>query len=171
MNDRIGTGAPAEQQQRWPSLLVLLTCLVVCFVAAGIGSMLTLPSIPTWYESLAKPPFNPPNWVFGPVWTLLYALMAVAMWRAWTASSGARRARAVAVFALQLVLNVAWSAVFFAAHSTAGGLVVIVALIGAIAATILVFARIDRLAALLLLPYMAWVCFATVLNASLWALN
>lgn len=154
-----------------PSLLVLIVCLLVCFAAAALGSMLTLPQIPVWYEGLAKPSFSPPNWLFGPVWTVLYALMAIAMWRVYLRSRGPERRRAVTVFAVQLALNVAWSAAFFASHSPAAGLVVIAALILAILATILVFARIDRLAALLLLPYIAWVSFATILNAAVWALN
>lgn len=154
-----------------PSLLVLVICLLACFAAATIGSALTLPQIPTWYEGLTKPAFNPPNWVFGPVWTVLYALMAVAMWRVYVRSNGSERPRAVTIFAIQLVLNVAWSAAFFTAHSLGGGLVVIALLLAAILATIVVFARIDRLAAILLLPYIAWVSFATLLNATVFALN
>ncbi len=157
--------------RQWPSFLVLVACLAICFVAAGIGSALTLPQIPTWYEGLVKPWFNPPNTVFGPVWTILYALMAVAMWRVWMRSSGDVRTRAAGIFALQLALNVAWSAVFFAAHSPGAGLIVIVALLAAIIATIFVFTPIDRLAAWLFAPYLAWVSFASVLNGAVFALN
>jgi len=154
-----------------PSILVLAICLLVCFAAAGIGSALTLPAISGWYESLAKPSFNPPNAVFGPVWTVLYALMAIAMWRVWMRSSGAERRRCTGIFALQLILNVAWSAVFFAGRSPGGGVIVIALLLLAILFTILAFARVDRLAAWLLSPYLAWVLFASLLNLSVWQLN
>jgi len=154
-----------------PSILVLAICLLICFAAAGIGSALTLPAISSWYETLAKPSFNPPNAVFGPVWTVLYALMAVAMWRVWMRSSGAERRRCAGIFAVQLALNVAWSAVFFAGRSPGGGVVVILALLVAIVATIVAFARVDRLAAWLLSPYLAWVLFASLLNVSIWRLN
>lgn len=164
-------GDARHERRQWPSLLVLAACLVLCFIAAAIGSALTLPQIPTWYEGLVKPWFNPPNAVFGPVWTILYALMAVAMWRVWMRSEGAVRRRAAGVFALQLALNVAWSAAFFAAHSPGAGLIVIVALLAAIIATILVFGPIDRPAAWLLAPYLAWVSFASVLNAAVFVLN
>lgn len=160
-----------EKSHRPPAILVLAVWLAICFAAAAIGSALTLPAIPMWYAGLAKPSFNPPNAVFGPVWTLLYALMAVAMWRVWMRSAGERRRHAVAVFALQLALNVAWSAAFFTAHSPLAGLVVIVALLAAIVWTIVVFARVDPLAAWLLAPYIAWVSFATVLNGAIWWLN
>lgn len=160
-----------EKSHRPPAILVLVAWLAICFAAAGVGSALTLPAIPTWYATLTKPPFNPPNAVFAPVWTLLYALMAVAMWRVWMRSTGERRRHATAAFALQLALNVAWSAAFFTAHSPIAGLVVIVALLAAIIWTIAVFARIDALAAWLLVPYIAWVGFATVLNGAIWWLN
>lgn len=153
------------------SLVVLLIALVICLAAAAIGSALTVPEIPTWYAGLTKPSFNPPNWIFGPVWTILYVLMAIAICRVWTRSRGTERSRAAAIFAVQLVLNVAWSAAFFAGHSPGAGLVVILALLAAIVTTIVIFARIDRLAAWLLAPYLAWVSFASVLNAAIWVLN
>jgi benzodiazapine receptor len=153
-------------------------CLAVLpVVAAGaIGSWATLPNIPTWYAGLAKPPLTPPNAVFGPAWTLLYALMALAFWRVLgrpdACSGEPRLARApVAVFLGQLALNALWSLVFFGAHSPGAALAVIAALIGAIAATMWLFGRVDRAAAWLLAPYLAWVLFATYLNAGILWLN
>lgn len=153
------------------SLLILFSCLVLCFAAAGLGSALTVPNIGGWYEGLAKPAFNPPNWIFGPVWTLLFAMMAVALWRVLTIGRGAPRRQASIAFAMQLALNVAWSAAFFAGQSPALALVVIVALLVAILGTIDRFGRIDRLAGWLLVPYLLWVTFASILNLSIWILN
>ncbi|SHF51229.1 TspO and MBR related proteins [Kaistia soli DSM 19436] len=155
---------------RFP-IVSLIACLVVCFAAAAIGSAATLPSIPIWYEGLAKPDFNPPNWLFGPVWTILYALMAVALWRVVNNSAGATRRRAVAIFSVQLILNAAWSVVFFGLHSITGGLITIALLDVAILATIAQFGRIDRLAGWLLVPYVIWVSFAALLNLAIFILN
>jgi tryptophan-rich sensory protein len=121
---------------------------------------------------LAKPPLTPPNGVFGPVWTLLYALMAWAVWRILSrpADLPGRRG-ALGWFFVQLALNAAWSWVFFALHSPALGLVVILALVAAIGVTIRRFRQADRLAAWLLVPYLAWVLFATYLNLGVWRLN
>lgn len=153
------------------SLIRLVLCLVVCFAAAALGSLMTLPSIPTWYAALNKPFFSPPNWIFGPVWTVLYAMMAIAFWRVWTLGRGTALQIAALAFAIQLVLNVAWSGAFFGLHSPGLALVVIVALVLAIIATMGAFSRIDGLAAWLLAPYLAWVLFASGLNASVWWLN
>ncbi|HEV7873907.1 MAG TPA: TspO/MBR family protein [Enterovirga sp.] len=140
--------------------------------ASALGSLATLPNIPTWYAGLAKPPLTPPNGVFGPVWTLLYALMAWAVWRILSrpADLPGRRG-ALGWFFVQLALNAAWSWVFFALHSPALGLVVILALVAAIGVTIRRFRQADRLAAWLLVPYLAWVLFATYLNLGVWRLN
>ncbi len=155
---------------RFP-VVSLILCLAICFAAAAIGSAATLPAIPTWYQGLAKPVFNPPNWLFGPVWTLLYAMMAVALWRIINRSEGSTRRVAVATFAVQLVLNAAWSVVFFGLNSILGGLFVIVLLDFAIFRTIARFGRIDRLAGWLLVPYVVWVSFAAVLNLAIFILN
>lgn len=168
---RLASTRGASMSGRNASAVTLIVCLLVTFAAATIGSAATLPSIPTWYAGLTKPDFNPPNWVFGPVWTLLYALMAVALWRVLGRSEGGERRRAAAIYGVQLVLNAAWSVVFFGLHSPLGGLVVIVALAGAIIATIAAFSRIDRLAAGLLVPYLLWVGFASLLNLAILILN
>jgi benzodiazapine receptor len=151
---------------RW---LLLALWLAVVAAVALLGSSVTLPKIPTWYAALAKPFFTPPNALFGPVWTVLYVMMAVAVWRLGAASGPTRRA--VALFAVQLVLNAIWSPVFFGLEAPRLGLVVIVALLVSLAATLAAFWRIDRLAAVMLVPYLAWVCYATALNLAIVVLN
>lgn len=140
--------------------------------AAALGNLATIPNIPGWYAGLAKPALTPPNWVFGPAWTTLYILMAVAFFRVLRLDSGTpgRRA-AITVVLAQLALNAAWSFAFFAAHSPLGGLLVILPLEALILLTIALFFRLDRIAAFCLVPYAAWVAFATYLNAGLWMLN
>ncbi len=139
--------------------------------AAVIGNFATLPNIAPWYEGLVKPPFNPPNGVFGPVWTLLYVLMAWAFYRVLTAHPGTPRRRAIILFLVQIALNAAWSVAFFGLHSPSAGLVVILLLVGAIVAAIRAFLAVDRVAGGALVPYLGWVSFATVLNVSIWWLN
>lgn len=158
--------------QPTPPLRRFLTAVLPVAAIGVLGTIATAPNIPTWYATLVKPGFTPPNWLFGPVWTLLYAMMAYALWRI-LALSGDRpgRSAAVAVFFVQLALNGLWSWAFFAAHSPLAGLVVILALIVAIVATIRAFWPLDRVAALLLVPYLAWVAYATALNAAVWQLN
>ncbi|MCX5494571.1 tryptophan-rich sensory protein [Kaistia dalseonensis] len=163
--------AEGLKQSGLPSIAILAICLVVCFAAAGIGSLLTTPNIPGWYENLVKPPFNPPNWIFAPVWTALFALMAIAMWRVWIRATGSTRRKATIAFAIQLALNIGWSAAFFAAHAPGLAIFVIIALLVAIAATIRLFYPVDRPASWMLAPYFAWVSFATLLNVSIFALN
>lgn len=153
------------------SLLRLVASLALCFAAAALGSWMTMPSIPAWYAGLAKPFFSPPNWIFAPVWTVLYAMMAIAFWRVWTLARGPELQAAALAFAVQLVLNVAWSGAFFGLHSPGLALVVIIALILAIIATMGAFSKIDGPAAWMLAPYLAWVLFATALNAAVWWLN
>jgi len=141
-------------------------------LAAGmLGNFATLPNIAPWYDGLVKPPLNPPNWVFGPVWSLLYLLMGVAFYRILRSPDSSRRRRAIWLFAAQLAFNTAWSFAFFAAHSPLLGLVVILPLEALILATIDAFRRIDGVAAACLVPYALWVAFATYLNAAIFALN
>lgn len=143
--------------------------LLLC-IAGGAASGLASPP-GEWYASLAKPSWNPPNWIFGPVWTVLYAMIGVAGWRLWTRRAAPDGMRALQAFALQLALNFAWTPAFFGLQQPGLALAVIVALVGAIAATIACSWRVDRAAAMLLMPYMAWVSFATALNAAIWRLN
>jgi benzodiazapine receptor len=152
--------------------LRILAFVLVCELAGIIGSFFTAPSVPGWYAGLAKPPFNPPGWVFAPVWTILYALMGLAAYLVY--DKGLKRddvRKALAVFAVQLILNALWSIVFFGAHMILGAAVVIVLLWVMVVATISLFSRISKAAAYLLVPYILWVSFATVLNISLYVLN
>ena len=161
--ERVNAGG----EWRW---LTLVFWIAVVAAVAFIGSSVTLPKIPTWYAGLVKPWFTPPNSVFGPAWTVLYTMMAIAVWRVGAAASPARP-RAVVLFVVQLALNAIWSPVFFGLEAPRLGLAVIVALLVALAATLVAFWRIDRLAGLLLAPYLVWVCYATALNAAIVALN
>jgi benzodiazapine receptor len=149
----------------------LLVSIVVCFAAAGLGSFATVDAIPTWYAALHKPSWNPPNQVFGPVWTLLYLMMALAAWLVWRAAGWPAVRPALGMFAVQLALNVGWSVVFFGLHRPGWAFVEIVVLWAAILATLLLFRPISPRAALLLAPYLLWVSFASVLNLAVWRLN
>jgi translocator protein len=145
--------------------------LALCLAVSAIGGAVTATSVGTWYQRLAKPSFNPPDWIFAPVWTALFFMMALAGWRVWR-RDGVRNARsALALFALQLGLNLAWSILFFGLRSIGAALVEIIALLLAILATTVVFWRRDRVAGMLFIPYAGWVAYATVLNAALWRLN
>jgi len=148
----------------------LLLSLALTFAVAAIGGWVTAGSVSTWYPTLVKPSFNPPDWIFGPVWTALYASMAVAAWRVWS-RLGTLRHRALAFYGVQLALNLLWSVLFFGAHQIGWALIEIAVLLAAIAGTMIAFWRIDRLAGLALVPYGAWVAFAGVLNAAIWRLN
>jgi tryptophan-rich sensory protein len=136
----------------------------------AVGGVATAPQIATWYRTLAKPTWNPPDAVFGPVWTTLYLLMGLALVLARRADQQ-RSGRLEAIFGLQLALNLAWSLVFFGRRDIQGGLVVIVLLWAAIVGTIIAFAKARPLSAALLLPYLGWVTFAAVLNAEVSRLN
>ena len=150
----------------------LLICFGTVLLASAIGSFATMRAIPTWYKGLAKPSFNPPNWLFGPAWTVLYLLMAVAAWLVWKQGLGAAGVKlALAAFLFQLVLNCLWSILFFGVRSPLAGLVDIVAMWLAILATIVLFFRVSVPAGALLLPYIAWVSFAALLNAAILRLN
>jgi tryptophan-rich sensory protein len=148
--------------------LGLAVFLVLCFGVATLGGVATTPNIPNWYTGLAKPSWTPPSWIFGPVWTALYFSMAVAAWLVW------RKGNAwgpLALFAVQLVFNAAWSWLFFGLHSPGIAFVDILLLWIAIAATTMVFWRRSLVAGLLLGPYLTWVGFAAVLNFAIWRLN
>jgi benzodiazapine receptor len=148
--------------------LGLVGWLVLCFGAAAFGSLF-LPG--EWYAQLRKPAWNPPNWIFGPVWTTLYTMMAVAAWLVWSRGGFAAQRLALGLFLLQLVLNAAWSALFFGLHNPGLAFGEIVLLWLAISGTLLAFRQAHPIAAALLLPYLAWVTFAAILNFTLWQLN
>lgn len=168
----IAATPPARQTPPW---IALLFFLIVCYAVAGMGALFSTSSIPTWYAALAKPSFNPPNWIFGPVWTVLYGLMALAAWLIWRVPQAApyscHRRKALILFAIQLTLNFLWTPVFFYAHQLLIALVIIVLLWIAILITASRFWSLSRIAAALMLPYLAWVTFATLLNYQLFHLN
>jgi len=149
-------------------VLGLAAFVVMCFGVSLLGGRATLPALAHWYPALAKPAWTPPGWVFGPVWTLLYAMMAVAGWLAWREG----RARlGTLLFLLQLALNAAWPWIFFGERRIGWALVCIVALCTLILGTLAAFWRVSRGAAILLVPYLGWVGFAAALNAAIWRLN
>lgn len=153
--------------------LRLIVCVAITFLAAGIGSLgMAGEATRQWYEQLNKPSFQPPDRLFGPVWTVLYALMAVAAFLIWQKGFEKRAVRvALGCFAVQLTLNALWTLVFFGLGSILGGLIEIVLLLAAIAVTSIQFKKVSSLAAILMIPYLAWVGFATLLTAFIFALN
>jgi tryptophan-rich sensory protein len=162
---------PMRAPGRARDALGLAAFVALCFGAAALGGLVTAQSVTSWYPTLNKPAFTPPDWVFGPAWTLLYLMIALAGWRVWRARWPAGARTAMIWYAVQLILNVAWSFIFFGARSIGFALVEIVVLLTAIVVSVVMFWRIDRLAGLLLVPYAAWVSFASVLNFALWRLN
>ncbi len=153
-------------------MAMLAGFILVCLAAGAIGSLFTFQSIPTWYAGLNKPDFSPPNWVFGPVWTTLYILMGIAAYLVYAKGMKKKEVRAaLAVFSLQLALNVLWSILFFGLQNPLYGLVCIIALWLSIAATMWKFYGIDRNAGRLLIPYLFWVSLASALNYFIWMMN
>jgi benzodiazapine receptor len=144
--------------------------IAVSLAAGAVGALATRRAR-EFYASLATPSWAPPGWVFGPVWTTLYVLMGVAAWRVWQSAGWAGAAGALSLFIVQLVVNAAWSWCFFAWRRGALAFADIVLLLGLIVATMIAFARVDGLAAMLLLPYLAWVTFATALTWAIWRGN
>ena len=161
-----------RRQDTRPRWSLLAVSLVVVAVVAAIGGMATSSAVDSWYEAVEKPSWNPPNAVFGPVWTVLYVAMAVAAWLVAREGLDLHAVRiALATYSAQLALNLAWTVVFFGLESRVGGLVVIAALLLAIAVTIVRFWPISRVATWLLVPYLAWVAFASSLNLAIVVLN
>lgn len=148
--------------------LALLGWLALCFAASASAVFV---STGDWYASLNKPPWNPPVWVFGPAWTLLYILMAVAAWLVWREGGWQAQGRALRLFLLQWFLNALWTPLFFGLHRPGLAFAEIIALWLAIAATLWSFWSVRKLAGVLLVPYLAWVGFAAVLNFTIWRLN
>ena len=149
----------------------LILFLALCFAVSGISHVVTADSVGTWYAALNKPSFNPPNWIFAPVWTSLYAMMAVAAWRVWRAGGLEQAAGSLTLFGVQLLLNFLWSMIFFGVHRIGYALAEIIVFLAAVIATMCAFWRHDRLAGWLFVPYAAWVSFATLLNFAFWRLN
>ena len=146
--------------------------IIVCELAGIIGSFYTFDAIPNWYNYLVKSPLNPPSWGFGPVWTILYILMAISLFLVW--KQGVSRVevkKAIYIFSFQLLLNTLWSILFFGLHSPILALIEIVFMWLSILWTMIAFYKISKLATWLLLPYILWVSFASYLNFSVWWLN
>lgn len=154
---------------------MLIGLVGLCLLAGAVSGKLTADNVGSWYRTLARPPGSPPNWVFGPIWTTLYVVMGIAAWRVWrhVANIGERPLAydSLMLWGWQLAVNALWPAIFFGLHAPGAALLVILVLLVLIALTIRSFARIDRVAAALLLPYFAWSSYATYLNAGFWWLN
>jgi tryptophan-rich sensory protein len=153
------------------SALALAGFLALTYLVAATSTIFTVSAIPTWYAALAKPPFNPPNAIFGPVWTLLYTLMAIAAWFIWRLPPSPLRRDALILFAVQLTLNFLWSFIFFGSHRIGLALAEIALLWLTILVTTIAFFRLNPPAGWLFVPYLAWVTFAAILNAALYRLN
>lgn len=160
-----------EVQNGLREWLALGVSIAVCFAAAGIGSLFTDPEIGGWYARIEKPSWTPPNWVFGPVWSTLYLMMAVAAWLVWKDKGFAGAGLALSLFIVQLLFNALWSIFFFGLHNIGLALLDIILLWVAILLTILFFWRVEPWAGALMLPYLLWVAYASALNYSIWKMN
>lgn len=169
-NRTSGTWAPARKG-RWHDGLGLVGWIALCFAAAAVGSLLTETTVGGWYQQLAKPAWNPPDWVFGPVWTLLYGMMGVAAWLVWRQRGFSDAVLPLSLFGVQLALNVAWSGLFFSLRSPGLAFAEILLLWCAILATLVAFWRVRAAAGALLVPYLLWVSYAATLNFAIWRLN
>lgn len=165
------TGAPAHRPSSVRQLAVLLVLLAICLGTGVLGAVLTAASVRDWYPTLSKPGWTPPDWVFGPVWTALYVMLAFAAWLVWRRVGWEASRRALGLFAAQLLLNAGWSGLFFALHSPASAFADILLLWAAIIATLWSFRRVSAVAAGLLVPYLLWVTFAAILNGAIWRMN
>ncbi len=153
-------------------IIAILVLLIICLAAGAIGSLFTIQSIPTWYASAAKPVFTPPNWLFGPAWTLLYILMAIAAFLVWKKGFDKPAVRfALLIFGAQLALNTIWTPLFFGLHQLLLAFIEIVVLWLFILWTMVKFFPISSAAGWLLVPYILWVSFASVLNFAFWIMN
>jgi tryptophan-rich sensory protein len=152
-------------------ILKLIASVILCQLAGFLGALFTTPTIPTWYATLRKPFFTPPNWIFSPVWISLFILMGISLFFVWQRTDHPKFKIAFIFFFVQLILNVFWSAAFFGLRSPLLGLIDIVLLWIAILLTTQHFLKVSRMAGFLLFPYLLWVGFAALLNFSLWILN
>ena len=153
------------------SVLQLAGSLIFCLLGGVIGSLFTRPAIERWYAVLQKPAFNPPNWLFAPVWTALYILMGISLYLIWKSASSSDRRKGLTLFVIQWMLNVAWSGLFFGLRTPLWAFIEILILCFAIFLTIVYFYRVHRAAALLQIPYLIWVTFASFLNGFILFLN
>jgi uncharacterized protein YbjT (DUF2867 family)/tryptophan-rich sensory protein len=171
MTARHSTTATTWQPTALRQAVLLLGFIAICFAAAGLGAAATATSVGGWYQTLAKPSWNPPDWLFGPVWSVLYFLMAVAAWLVWRRGGWSASQSALTWFGIQLALNVLWSVVFFGLQQPGFAFAEIIALWLAILATMVAFRGKSVAATILMVPYLAWSTFAAVLNFELWRMN
>lgn len=158
-------------RSRLVEMIALALFVALCLGVGALGASVVQTSVDTWYADLAKPDFTPPDWLFGPVWALLYVLMAVAAWRVWRIADSDTARGPLTLFALQLALTLGWTVVFFGLLKIGAAVATIIVLDVGVIVTVLAFRTVDRVAALLMVPYLAWVAFATVLNIAIWRLN
>lgn len=152
-------------------IIKLVTAVLLTVVLGAVGGIVTSAEIPVWYATLNKPSFNPPNWLFGPVWTMLYLLMGISCFLVWKLPVTEQRNKALRLFIIQFALNFCWSFIFFRMHAVGWALIEMAILWIAILLTIIQFSKLSKTAAWLLVPYIAWVSFALLLNAAIWKLN
>lgn len=153
-------------------IIIVLACALVCFAAGTASGLVTIAEIKTWYVHIQKPTWNPPNWLFAPVWSTLYLLMGIALGLVIIQSNNNNNKRmAIAFFAIQFLLNMAWSFIFFKMHHIGLALAEILAMWIMILITIITFSKINKTAAWLLVPYISWVSFASLLTFTIWKLN
>ncbi len=155
-------------QSIWAKIIL---CSIVIVILGTLSGLSTVSQIPTWYAELNKPSWNPPSWIFGPMWTTLYILMGVALARIWHLTSSQARSTALILFGIQLLLNLIWSPIFFGMHKLGLALIVILILVICIILTIRSFVSLDKVSGWLLVPYLLWVSFASFLNYTIYQLN
>lgn len=154
------------------NVIKLIIAIAIPLVVGGISGFFTVNSVQSWYLTINKPSWNPPSWVFGPVWTTLYVMMGIGLFLVWKADTSTELKKiAIALFAVQLLLNFFWSLIFFQQHQPGWALVDLIALWVFIVLTIFAFAQVNKTAAWLLVPYISWVSFAGILNYTIWRLN
>lgn len=163
-----GTNTVRAAAREWFGLALFVG---VCLGVGAVGGAVTSYSVESWYPQLRKPSWTPPNWLFAPVWTVLYILMGIAAWLVWRSRGETNVTKPLAAFGAQLVLNLLWSALFFGLRSPGAAFAEILVLCGAVGATLGMFLRVNRVAGLLLVPYVGWLGFATALNGAIWWLN
>lgn len=151
--------------------LLLIGCVAFTFIVGSSGGLFTVSEIPNWYATINKPSFNPPNWIFGPVWTILYALMGYALFLIFKQPNSTLKINALIIFFVQFTLNFFWSIIFFKLHALGWAFVEIIAMWIFILLNIIWFYKLNKIAAYVLIPYLLWVSFASLLNYSIWQLN
>lgn len=153
------------------NIVTIVICIMIPLMVGGISGFATVTGVDSWYSTINKPSFNPPNWIFGPVWTFLYILMGVSLYLIWKSPASDAKNIALYVFAIQLLLNFAWSFLFFYFQRPGLALIEIFLLWATILFMIITYYKIDRIAAYIQIPYLLWVSFASLLNGAVWVLN